>query len=79
MLACDLAVTVEDAEFGFPEPLVGLAALSGGIQRLVRQIPYRQAMGLLLTGRKIDARRALEFGLVNEVVPAEEFDATIER
>lgn len=36
-------------------------------------------MGLLLTGRKIDARRALEFGLVNEVVPAEEFDATIER
>ena len=79
VLACDLAISVDCARFGFPEPLVGLAALSGGIHRLVRQIPYKSAMGLLLTGRSIDARTALRFGLLNEVVPVSEFDAAVDR
>lgn len=79
VLACDLAVAAEHARFGFPEPRVGLAALSGGIQRLVRQIPYRHAMGMLLTGRQIDARRALQFGILNEVVPADQLRDSVQR
>ncbi len=78
-LACDLAVAVDHAEFGFPEPLVGLAVLSGGIHRLVRQISYKPAMGLLLTGNRIDARGALGLGLVNDVLPVSDFESAIER
>ncbi len=55
VLACDLAVAVDGAEFGSPEPLVGLAAMSGGIRRAVLHIPYKHAMGLLLTGGRISA------------------------
>ena len=70
VLACDLVIAAEHASFGFPEPRVGHAALSGGVQRLVRQIPFRQAMQILLTCEPIGAARALELGLINEVVPA---------
>jgi len=71
-LACDLIVASETASFGLPEPRVGLAALAGGLHRLARQIPQKQAMGMLLTGRRISAREALALGLVNEVVPGAE-------
>jgi crotonobetainyl-CoA hydratase len=71
-LACDLIVASENASFGLPEPRVGLAALAGGLHRLPRQIPLKQAMGMLLTGRRISAAEARELGLVNEVVPAAE-------
>ena len=79
VLACDLAISVDHATFGFPEPLVGLAALSGGIHRLVRQITYKSAMGLLLTGQSIDAQTALRLGLLNELVPVSDFEATVDR
>jgi crotonobetainyl-CoA hydratase len=71
-LACDLIVASETASFGLPEPRVGLAALAGGLHRLPRQIPLKQAMGMLLTGRRISAREAQALGLVNEVVPGAE-------
>jgi enoyl-CoA hydratase/carnithine racemase len=70
LAACDLAVAAEHAEFGLPEPLVGLAALGGGaLQRLARQMPMKDAMGLVLTGRRITAAEARRLSLVNEVVP----------
>jgi enoyl-CoA hydratase/carnithine racemase len=74
VLACDLAVAAENAVFSMPEPRVGLAALGGGggLARLVRQIPMKQAMRLILTGQQITARQALEMGLVNEVVPGDQ-------
>jgi enoyl-CoA hydratase/carnithine racemase len=74
ILACDLAVAAEHAVFSMPEPRVGLAALGGGggLPRLVRQIPMKQAMRLILTGQQITARQALEMGLVNEVVPGDQ-------
>ena len=71
-LACDLIVASETASFGLPEPRVGLAALAGGLHRLPRQIPLKQAMGMLLTGRRLSAREAFALGLVNEVVPGAE-------
>jgi enoyl-CoA hydratase/carnithine racemase len=66
-LACDIVIASENARFGLPEPRVGLAALAGGIHRLPRQIGLKNAMGMMLTGRHIDAAEALRFGLVQEI------------
>lgn len=68
--ACDLAIAAEHAEFALAEPLVGLAALGGGaLQRLARQLPMKEAMWLVLTGKRIDAHEARRIGLINQVVP----------
>jgi crotonobetainyl-CoA hydratase len=69
-LASDVIVAAEHAEFGFPEPRVGRMAMDGGMHRLVRHIPLKMAMGMLLTGRRISAAEAHRLGLVNEVAPA---------
>lgn len=69
-ISCDLIVTADNAKFGIPEVKRGLAAAAGGLMKLPRQIPPRLAMELALTGDFIDAQRAYEMGLVNEVVPA---------
>jgi enoyl-CoA hydratase/carnithine racemase len=71
-LACDLILASENATFALPEPRVGLAALAGGMHRLPRQIGLKHAMGMLLTGRRVDAREGHRLGFVNEVVPAAE-------
>ena len=68
-LACDLIVADETAQFALSEPRVGLIAAAGGVQRLLRQVTSKQAMGLLLTGRRASAAEGLAFGFVNEVVP----------
>ncbi len=69
LLACDLVVASELAEFGLPEVKRGLFAGGGGI-RLGRHIPLAVALEIGLTGDRIDAARAFSFGLVNRVVPA---------
>jgi enoyl-CoA hydratase/carnithine racemase len=74
-LACDIVVAADSARFGLREPRVGLIAGSGGIHRLARQIPFKHAMGMLLTGRVISAHDAFSYGLVNEVVPLPELRA----
>ena len=68
-LACDLIIASENAIFALPEPRVGLAALGGGIHRLPREIGMKQAMGMLLTGRRVPAEEGRQLGFVNEVVP----------
>jgi enoyl-CoA hydratase/carnithine racemase len=68
-LACDLIIASENAIFALPEPRVGLAALAGGLHRLPRIIPMKQAMGMILTGRRVPAAEGKELGFVNEVVP----------
>lgn len=76
--ACDLAYAADHAEFALPEPRVGLAAIGGGaLQRLARQIPMKQAMELVLTGRRISAQEAKRIGLVNDVVRASELRAHV--
>ena len=67
-LACDLIIASENARFALPEPKVGLAALAGGMHRLPRQIGMKRAMGMMLTGRTVEAQEGLSFGFVNEVV-----------
>lgn len=76
-LACDLIIASETAVFGLPEARLGLVPGAGGAFRLARQLPLKLAMGYLLTGRQISAAAALHFGLVNEVVPAENLDSCI--
>jgi enoyl-CoA hydratase/carnithine racemase len=71
-LACDLIIASEKAVFALPEPKVGLAALAGGMQRLPRQIGLKNAMGMLLTGRRVSAQEGAALGFVNEVVAPEE-------
>ena len=78
-LACDIIIAADHARFGLPEARVGLMAGAGGIHRLARQIPFKQAMGLLMTGRLIGADEAYRIGLVNEVVPLAELMPTAER
>jgi|AraplaMF_Cvi_mMS_1032046.scaffolds.fasta_scaffold45176_1 enoyl-CoA hydratase/carnithine racemase len=73
LAACDLAVAAAHAQFGLPEPRVGLAALGGGLlQRLPRQVGMKDAMALVLTARRIPAEEARRIGLINEIVPAAE-------
>jgi enoyl-CoA hydratase/carnithine racemase len=79
VLGCDIVVACEEASFGLPEALVGRMPLDGGMTLLQRQIPFRQAMGMMMTGQRIGARRALELGLVNEVVPRAGLDDTVAR
>jgi enoyl-CoA hydratase/carnithine racemase len=78
-LACDVIVAADHARLGLPEPRVGLFAGAGGIHRLARQVPFHLAMGLLLTGKLIQADEAYRIGLVNEVVPLPELMAAAER
>ena len=68
-LACDLIIASENAIFALPEPRGGLAALARGIHRLPREIGMKQAMGMLLTGRRVPAAEGQQLGFVNEVVP----------
>ena len=79
VLGCDIVVASDTASFGLPEPRVGRLPLDGGMTLLTRQIPFRAAMGILLTGRRVPAREALALGLVNEVVPPAELDAAVDR
>lgn len=70
-LSCDLIVASSKAKIGLPEVKLGLFAAAGGVLRLTRQIPYRLAMEMILTGEPIDAEQALRCGLVNRVVEPE--------
>ena len=77
-LACDIIVASENSEFGLPEPKRGLIAGGVGVHRLPRQIGLKPAMGYLLTGRHIQAQRAYELGLINQVVSSEKLDEAVE-
>ena len=77
-LSCDIIVAADHAELGLPEPRRGLIAGGVGVHRLPRQIGLKPAMGYLLTGRHMSAQRAYELGLVNEVVPLAQLDASVD-
>ena len=67
-LWCDLRVAEQDAVFGVFCRRWGVPLIDGGTVRLPRLIGSSRAMDLILTGRAVDAREALEIGLVNRVV-----------
>lgn len=77
---CDVIIASEDAQFGVPEIRnAGAFPGAGGIQRLPRQVPYRVAMWMLLSGQSMTAEYMRSIGYVNEVVPADQLMETAER
>jgi enoyl-CoA hydratase/carnithine racemase len=74
--ACDLAVAAETATFATPGVKIGLFCTTPMVP-LVRAVPAKAAMEMLLCGEAIPASQALQWGLVNRVVAAEQLDETI--
>jgi len=74
--ACDLAVAAAEAKFATPGVRIGLFCATPMVP-LVRSVPPKVAMEMLLTGIPITAQRALAVGLVNRVVPADQLDPSI--
>ncbi len=70
-LACRARVASDDrkTKLGVPEVQLGLLPAAGGTQRLPRLLGVQTALDLMLTGKQVDAKRALRMGLVDEVVP----------
>ncbi|HVT22469.1 MAG TPA: enoyl-CoA hydratase/isomerase family protein, partial [Mycobacteriales bacterium] len=77
-LCADRRIAAEDATLGQPEILLGVIPGAGGTQRLTRLIRPAKAKDLIYTGRFVKADEALQIGLVDEVVPAEQvYDAAV--
>jgi enoyl-CoA hydratase/carnithine racemase len=76
-LACDLVVASDDAVFGTPEIDVGLWPYMITVP-LVRSMPPKKALELMMTGRRVPAAEAAEIGFVNRVVPVDQLDAAVD-
>jgi enoyl-CoA hydratase/carnithine racemase len=76
-LACDIVVAAEDAVFGTPEAAVGLWPYMITVP-LVRSMPAKVALELMMTGRRVPAEEAGRLGFVSRIVPADRLDATVD-
>ena len=77
-LFCDIRIAAENAVFGLPEMGLGIIPGAGGTQTLPRVIGLSRSLDMLLTNRRLDAREALDSGLVTRVVPADRLLGTVE-
>lgn len=77
-MACHIRIASETAKFAQPEINLGLIPGYGGTQRLPRLIGRTRALYLLLTGETIDAKHALEMGLINEVVSPDKLNSRVQ-
>jgi crotonobetainyl-CoA hydratase len=69
-IACDVILAVEHADFFLPEMQRGFLPDAGAVQHLARLIPVKVAIEMMLTGRRMPASEAKQWGLVHDVVPA---------
>ncbi|ATX67547.1 enoyl-CoA hydratase/isomerase family protein [Roseinatronobacter bogoriensis] len=72
VLRSDFAYASEQAEFGFPESRRGFMPGSGGTQRFARVAGQARAMEWIMTGERFSAQKALEWGLVNRILPQQD-------
>ena len=72
MLGTDLRIAADDSEFGLTEVSRGIIPAGGGLARLARQVPWAKAAEIVLVGDRISAAAALQMGLVNRIVPADD-------
>ena len=77
-IACDFRIVVDGAELGLTEVRLGIMPGAGGTQRLPRLVGEARAKELIMLGRRIPAARALEIGLVNQVVPRAQLGAAVD-
>ncbi|MGF9648832.1 enoyl-CoA hydratase-related protein [Pseudarthrobacter oxydans] len=75
-MAADIIIAADNAQFGLPEVKAGIIGEAGVVHRAIRQLPHHVAMAMILTGERLSAQSALQFGLVNEVVSVEELQET---
>ena len=78
-LFCDMTVASEDAKFGQTGPRVGSIPIWGACQLLARYVGDRKAREMVFTCRLYSAQEALAMGLINQVVSAENLDATVDQ
>jgi trans-feruloyl-CoA hydratase/vanillin synthase len=77
LFACDLAVTAEDAQFGLSEINWGILP-GGGASKIIAELTnFRNAMYHAMMGENVDGKKAAEWGLVNEAVPADKLKARV--
>jgi len=76
-LACDFIYASEKAKLGFPEVTLGVMPGFGGTQNLPRLIGPNKAKELIFSGKILSAQQAKEWGIINEVFPAEELSAKV--
>lgn len=77
-MCADVIVAADNTQFGMPETKAGIIGEAGIMHRAIRQLPYRVAMGMILTGDRLGAVQALGYGLVNEVVePSQVLEAAM--
>jgi enoyl-CoA hydratase len=72
-LSCDMIIASDSAKFGQPEITIGVIPGAGGTQRLVRAVGKALAMEMILNNRTLSAQEALQYGLVNRVVPTSDY------
>jgi dehydration protein DpgD len=78
-MACDIIVAADNTEFGIVEGRLGYISGSTMVHRLARQVPLKQAAGMVLTGTRISAAEGYRIGLFNEVSPRAQLMETAER